>query len=305
MFSYRNCNERKIVNMKRKGRKTEILRTKYATRFFVHISKVCKKISACFSSKEQGRQLKGSMTVEAAFVLPFCLFALVNLMSIVELYRLQSNLGAAMHNAAKDMAVYAHSIETNSTLLNTTYAAIKTESELGMDYLDHSPVSGGALGIVWLQSEFLEKEDCIDLVASYHVNPTFGLMGYRGFIMCNRTRTRAWTGYDNAGAAKGGNADQLVYITPHGSAYHLSRNCSYLKLSIRGVDRDVVGELRNKDGSIFYACSDCGNKDSDRVFVTDYGEKYHTSLQCSALKRTIYLVPLSQVQGRTVCSKCE
>lgn len=30
-----------------------------------------------------------------------------------------------------------------------------------------------------------------------------------------------------------------------------------------------------------------------------------SAMECSALKRTIYLVPLSQVQGRTVCSKCE
>ena len=237
-------------------------------------------------------------------MLPFCLFALVNLMSIMEIYRLQGNLSAAMHNTAKDMAVYAHSIETNVTLLNTTYAAIKTESELGTDYLSHSPVSGGALGVVWLQSKFLEDDECIDLVASYHVNPTFRLMGYQGFVMCNRTRTRAWTGYDNASVANGENAEQLVYITPHGSAYHLSKNCSYLKLSIRGVDKDVVSELRNEDGSIFYACADCDAKDSDRVFITDYGEKYHASLQCSALKRTIYLVALSQAAGRTACSKC-
>lgn len=85
---------------------------------------------------------------------------------------------------------------------------------------------------------------------------------------------------------------------------HLSKNCSYLKLSIQGVDKDIVGELRNKDGSIYYACDDCGNRDSSRVFVTDYGNRYHTTLQCSGLKRTIYLVPISQAQGRTPCSKC-
>ena len=32
------------------------------------------------------------------------------------------------------------------------------------------------------------------------LGPTFRLMGYSGFVMYNRTRTRAWTGYDNAGA---------------------------------------------------------------------------------------------------------
>ncbi|PWL92788.1 MAG: hypothetical protein DBY13_07070 [Lachnospiraceae bacterium] len=288
----------------KKGR-TKNFRTKYRQTLLAYVTVLCKKISVCVLSGYKRKAAKGSMTVEAAFVLPFCLYAMVNLMSIMELYRLQGNLSAAMHNTAKDMAVYAHSIENNSTALNATYAGIKTESELGEKYLNHSPVTGGAMGILWLQSRFLQEDECIDLVASYHVGPTFRLMGYSGFAMYNRTRTRAWTGYDNAGAAGNGrNEEQLVYITPSGSAYHLSKNCSYLKLSIQGVDKDIVGELRNKDGSIYYACDDCGNRDSSRVFVTDYGNRYHTTLQCSGLKRTIYLVPISQAQGRTPCSKC-
>lgn len=288
----------------KKGR-TKNFRTKYRQTLSAYVTVLCKKISVCVLSGYRRKTAKGSMTVEAAFVLPFCLYAMVNLMSIMELYRLQGNLSAAMHNTAKDMAVYAHSIENNSTALNATYAGIKVESELGEKYLNHSPVTGGAMGILWLQSRFLQEDECIDLVASYHVGPTFRLMGYSGFAMYNRTRTRAWTGYDNAGAAGNGrNEEQLVYITPSGSAYHLSKNCSYLKLSIQGVDKDIVGELRNKDGSIYYACDDCGNQDSSRVFVTDYGNRYHTTLQCSGLKRTIYLVPISQAQGRTPCSKC-
>lgn len=279
------------------------MRTKSELAFLHQAFVNCKKISFCLLLKKRQR-VGASMTVEAAFVLPLCLFAIVNLMSIMELYRLQGRLSAAMHNTAKDMAVYAHSIDSNATLLNATYAAIKTENELGAQYLEHSQITGGALGVVWLQSSFLAEDDCIDLIASYHVKPIYGLMGYQGFLMCNRTRTRAWTGYDNAGTAGDADEEQLVYITPSGEAYHLSRNCPYLKLSVRGVDKDIVGELRNKDGSIFYACESCGGNESSRVFVTDYGSRYHTTLTCSALKRTIYLVPISKAQGRTPCSKC-
>lgn len=304
MFSYRKHTGKCIKNIIKKGKKTEILRTKFAQFVLARVIKNCKKISACFLYLNKHRHVKGSMTVEAAFVLPFCLYAMVNLMSIMELYRLQGNMSAAMHNTAKDMAVYAHSINVNSTLLNAVYAGIKTEDELGYEYLNSSSISGGAAGIVWLQSHFLEEDECIDLIASYHVNPAFRLMGYSGFIMCNRTRTRAWTGYDNAGTASGGNEEQLVYITPHGSAYHLTKNCSYLRLSIRGVDKSMIDEIRNKDGSIYYSCEHCGNGDSNRVFVTDYGNRYHTTLECSSLKRTIYLVPISQVDGRGACSKC-
>lgn len=48
------------------------------------------------------------MTVEACFVLPFFLFAFLNIISVVELYRLQGNMSAAMHDTAKQMAVYGY-----------------------------------------------------------------------------------------------------------------------------------------------------------------------------------------------------
>ena len=44
------------------------------------------------SAHSPGRRLRASMTVEACFVLPFFLFAFLNVISIVELYRLQGNM---------------------------------------------------------------------------------------------------------------------------------------------------------------------------------------------------------------------
>ena len=62
-----------------------------------------KRASLCLSER-----LRASMTVEAAFVLPFFLFAFLNIISILEIYRLQSNMSAAMHMTAKEMAVCAY-----------------------------------------------------------------------------------------------------------------------------------------------------------------------------------------------------
>ena len=53
---------------------------------------------------KKARMLKASMTVEASLVLPLFLFAFLNLISVVEIYRLQSNMSAAMHSVAKQMA---------------------------------------------------------------------------------------------------------------------------------------------------------------------------------------------------------
>ena len=40
------------------------------------------------------------------------------------------------------------------------------------------------------------------------------------------------------------------------------------------------------------------------IYITSQGNRYHTQLNCSGLKRTIYTVPLSQTGGRGRCSKC-
>lgn len=290
----------------KKGQKTIIFRMKKLTVLFAWMKQICKKMSVCLFSgrKSEKGKCMASMTVEAALVLPLCLFAIVNLLSIIEIYRLQSSLSASMHKTAKEMAVYAHQSEIDSSLIGSLYAGNKIENDLGEIYLKQSPLMGGSMGINWMSSEYMVS-DCIDLIAEYRVEPAFGLMGFDSQAMCNRSRTRAWTGYDNAGSSLENGSEPLVYITPNGSAYHLSRNCSYLRLSIQGVEAEHVNDLRNQDGSIYYACEECGGDCKGTVFITDYGSRYHSTLRCSKLKRTICLVPLSQAAGRNPCSKCK
>lgn len=267
-----------------------------------------KRASLCLSGK-----LRASMTVEAAFVLPFFLFAFMNIISILEIYRLQSNMSAAMHMTAKEMAVCAYEYKAlsdgdagkaESLGLTYGYAANRVKSILGTKYLDNSPIQGGAPQIGWYRSSVLEEDDCIDLTAEYTVKPPVAVVGFGGFKMYNRVFTRAWTGYDNA-AASGGDADEeIVYITPDGTVYHRSRVCTYLKLSIVPVDMAVLEHERNEGGAKYYACEECGAVQRSTVYVTNYGTRYHSSLQCSKLKRTILAVPISQAGGRGACSKC-
>jgi hypothetical protein len=50
---------------------------------------------------------KASMTVEACMVLPLFLFAFLNVISIMDIFRLQGSMSAVMHDTAREMAVLA------------------------------------------------------------------------------------------------------------------------------------------------------------------------------------------------------
>lgn len=254
------------------------------------------------------------MTVEACFVLPFFLFALLNIISILELYRLQGNMSAAMHDTVKSMAVYGYEYRTlrgasegsaESLGLTYLYAANKVKSRLGSEYLDNSPIEGGASAIGWLRSSVMEADDCIDLVADYRIRPPAAIVGFAECRMYSRLRTRAWTGYDNAGnGTDNGSDEEIVYITPDGEAYHRSRGCTYLKLSIVAVDKSFLERERNESREIYYSCEECGERCGNTVYITSYGNRYHATLGCSKLRRTVMAVPISQVGDRRECSKC-
>ncbi len=257
---------------------------------------------------------KASMTVEACLVLPLFMFAFLNIISIVEVYRLQGNMSAAMHDTAKEMAVYGYEYrkigfgsagKAESLGLTSIYAAGRVRTKLGTAYLNASPLAGGASAVSWLSSSVMQHEDCIDLVAQYQVKPPAAVVGWRQRAMYNRMRTRAWTGYDNAGSGTDRvKEEEIVYITPDGTVYHCSRACSYLKLSITAVDFDFLKTQRNDDGEKYYPCGACGASSGSVVYITGYGNRYHTTLGCSGLRRTVIAVPISETGGRGACSKC-
>lgn len=304
----------KIKQQYRKKGNNVHLQTTALTRFPRTVKK-SSKVSFCFFSKcmkKQGKTTAGSMTVEASLVVPLLLFAIWNLISVIEIYRLQSNLSYALHATAKDMAVYAHTYEkvkgqensfVESLGLTYLYAQGQVEEKAGKTYLDTSPIADGAGGIGWMRSRIL-KDDCIDLIATYEVEPAISILGFGDFGMYSRMRTRAWTGYDNASATVGQGEERLVYITPNGEVYHMKKGCSYLRLSIRAVTKEELVTLRNQDRKIYDACRACDGTSKNTVYITDYGECYHASLRCSGLRRTIEAVPISQVGTRTKCQNC-
>ncbi|MDE6386572.1 MAG: hypothetical protein K2L82_02055 [Lachnospiraceae bacterium] len=283
------------------------------------ILSICKSIKrASFISFRQliGQSRKGSMTLEAAFVLPFFLFAVINILFAVNIIGTQSRINAALHQTGNKMAFAGYVYERTagnvlpdslaSVAMTSIYARGQVLEYVGTDYLNQSCIVGGLGGISFAGSSVMEKGDMIDIVVSYRVKPFAGIMGFKGFAMTQRYYGRAWTGYDVTQYVSDSNQeDPMVYITETGTVYHSNRNCTYLNPSVESVAAEAVGDMRNQSGAKFYSCEVCsGYRGVGQVYITRYGGSYHSQINCSKLKRTIYTVPLSQVGGRGRCSKC-
>lgn len=255
------------------------------------------------------------MTLEAAFALPFFLFAVLNILFAVNIIAAQSRIGAALHQVGNKMAFAGYAYENtvggalpeglSSVALSSGYARAQVISNVGSAYLTDSCVKGGAAGLSFAGSSVMEKGDIIDLRVSYRVKPFVELMGFDGFLMSQRYYGKAWTGYDASGSVSDMTTeDPMVYITETGTVYHLNRNCTYLNPAVEAVSAGMVKERRNDAGEKYAPCGLCGMFSEGEVYITHYGSSYHSRLNCPGLKRTIYTVPLSEVGTRGRCSKC-
>ena len=135
------------------------------------------------------------------------------------------------------------------------------------------------------------------------MKPKLNFFDYAGFSLTNRSRVRAWTGYECI-SNNSENEERIVYVAENGTVYHLTETCTHLNLSISTVSFSEVDSLRNNGGGRYSCCEICGYEEQETVFITNEGDRYHSSLTCGGLRRTIRSIPVSQVGSMPVCSRC-
>ncbi len=252
-----------------------------------------------------------SMTLEAACVLPWFLFAMLAVMQFFKILTVSSAVLAGMQDTAKDMAAYAYIQQLGVTAgdgvaadlltggLSAAYAKSRVESMAGFQ---------GNEGTLHLWRSSFLKNDMIDLAVTYNPSNTYTLLPIPKVKSMLRARVRAWTGRDGNGASDsaedpGEEQEEMVWVTQTGQVYHKDENCTHIKLSIQRVDRAELDHLRNASGGKYHPCERCGGGGSS-VFITNYGDRYHSSVSCSGLKRTVSSIPASEIGNRRPCSKC-
>ena len=263
---------------------------------------------------------RGSMTLEASIALPLFVFFFLNIMSAIWIIQIQSDLEAALHQTGSEITKLSFDIREGEDILSLDgndgiglaemaalrLYAVSSVKEYLADSLKHNPVMDGADSLSFISSKVMQGDDIVDIVVDYKVHPIAGLVGFTGFDVQARFYGHAWTGYDISGSAgEEAPQEELVYITEHGEVYHRDISCKYLKSGIRSIDFDSISTARNADRAKYYPCEYCGaNIAGGNVFVTEYGTRYHSRVDCQGLKRKIYTVPISEVGGRRPCSAC-
>ena len=203
-----------------------------------------------------------------------------------------------------------------SFALSQTFVRNMVLELAGTEYLDKSPLRGGSGSISYLRSSILSgsgpESDIVSLVADYRAGPLIPWLAYTDISLQNRYYGHAFVGFapgsgDSAGENGSIEEEEIVYVTETGTVYHRDPECSYLKLSVEAVGRGQVSALRNNSGAKYYPCEICraASDTSGMVYITDDGNRYHCSRQCSGLKRTIRAVPLSSAaESYGPCSRC-
>lgn len=252
--------------------------------------------------------LKGSLTLEAAMVLPLFLFVMLTVLQYGRCMETAVQFGTALSDTGKSMAAAAYVTEYGGDgvigIAAGALSAAAAQHQVFAKTSDTACIKNANM----LLSSFLEEDEMIKLMLTYQIRAPIGGIGLPWTMFLQCAKVRAWTGRTIAGSDGEGEdtaASEYVYVTITGRVYHEDPECTHLKLSVHEVSASELGSLRNNNGGIYHICEKCGNFGSSTVYITEEGNRYHSSLSCSGLKRTVRKVTKAEAGELRCCSKCE
>lgn len=240
-------------------------------------------------------RMKGSLTVEAAVIMPFVVLFLTLFLGLFRVELVEMQVNQALGYAVSELAIHAEEVLPQQLLAKKLFINELKEQGCKEVYIKNG-WSGFTLGLT-------ERDEIIQLKVDYQICLPMNLFGKQAISVTQSATARKWTGRKETTAQ----SDQWVYVTPYGVAYHKSSACPYLDLSVWAVTRAHISTIRNQNGGIYDACNVCIKNvgdPADTIYVTDYGDLYHGSLSCSRLKRMVYRTSKEMVAGRSPCQKC-
>ena len=249
-------------------------------------------------SASKKKDTNGSITIEAALAVPIFFLAVVSLLYLMEIMALRTSVRCGLQYAGKIAAGEAYIV----TAVMPSQLEKDVIHAIGADRLERSIILGGCNGIRCDESRVSLRTGIGKLTASYQIRLPVLLFKVPPIEYREEIRIKVWSGYEKEDFLT--DDEETVYITETGLVYHRDYHCTHLELSIRMVSSAELESLRNNSGGRYYPCGQCVRLGKNGVYITNTGDRYHSSLSCSGLKRTIYAVPVSEAVGRRACSRC-
>lgn len=246
---------------------------------------------------------KASLTLEASVVLTLFLLTVISIVYFLVILIMQANIQIRMEESARKIAKTEY---VTNGFTGYSYLTLRNDlmTEEFVRYIDEGNIIGGIQGMNISRSSFINDEGLVDIVLSYYVKVPFIPDKLIILPFTQRCRFKVWIGdeiNENAGEK------QIVYVTLTGTVYHTNRNCTHLNLSIRKCNQEELKNQRNENGGIYEQCLLCKKEagNSGTVYITDNGDKWHTILTCSGLKRTVMEIDIAEVGSRELCQRCK
>ena len=235
-----------------------------------------------------------SLTVEAALILPTYMCALLALVSFLMMYAVGLRIQASAAYTAEELSVLC------ADGRNISESEVKSMITSGLSAEDERLIENGFEGIS-LEGSFLDDPDYIELCISCNLIPLTGHFGVIKIPFYRRFIAHVWNGYEKGFFPDG----EYIYVTDGSEVYHRDRECSHIRLTVRKVNGSDIASLRNNDGRRYRRCEICRGRITDGIlYITPEGDRYHRSITCSGLKRTVRAIRIENVGDRRPCSRC-
>lgn len=208
--------------------------------------------------------IEGSMCMEAAISFSFFLIFFSNVLSLIFVYNSYMKKLEELQEKGKKTAIYSYGLKS------------------------------------------LYEQQLIRLTDKVEVKNSFSVLSFQEEKISVNCVVKPWTGYQEGLSTIEDHQEEMVYMTEQGSVFHRDRGCTHLSLSIQLIS----GEDSRIKLKKYTACENCileeeqGEHFNLAFYITNYGERYHRTINCKSLKRTVKCIPLSQVKGVPECTKC-
>lgn len=251
------------------------------------------------SSSHTGYKCKGILSIEAALVIPIFFIAMISILSIICIIRTDLKIRQALFEESKILALEC----SKKNIDDINEIQDRVLNRLGNKIINSAYVDNENGGLDFSLSDISDRE-IKRIIICYNVKVPYDLLGIFRFRIIEKAVVHTWIGYIN-GLYGTGYDGEIVYITENSEVYHRSKECTHLKLNISKITIDSLKTVRNSNGEKYGMCRYCRNREQNGdIYITSDGDKYHTSLECSGLKRRYFAVKLSQIKDKRPCQRC-